>query len=70
MKSGLEYIRQNYKVPAKKGGRVVMYPGKKSEKSGTITGASNGYLKVKFDGEKKVCLLHPQWQLTYEGGEK
>jgi hypothetical protein len=70
MKSALEYVSHAYKVPAKKGGKVTMYPGKKSEKRGVITGASNGYLKVKFEGEKQPCLLHPKWELKYHEEEE
>jgi len=50
----LEYIRDYYGVPAKKG-VVVKY----KEKFGVITGASGPYVKVRLDGEKNANPYHP-----------
>jgi len=66
MKSTLHYIRKAYKVPAKMGSKIVMNSGKENEIRGKIVGAVHGYLKVKFEGDNQVRLLHPQWEIKYE----
>jgi hypothetical protein len=57
----LDYICNQYGVPAKKGGRVLF----RDKKYGTIVGTSGPHLKVKFDGESKPVVLHPTWELEY-----
>ena len=55
----LEYIRQRYQVPAKRLGRVRV-----NGSFGTITGATGGYLIVRFDGgPRRRC--HPTWRVEY-----
>jgi hypothetical protein len=66
MNKELHFIMKNYNVPAKTGTKVVMYSGKENEKRGKIIGAAHGYLKVKFEGDDQVRLLHPQWEIKYE----
>ena len=56
----MDYIRKTYNVPAKQGG-VIEYQGK----IGRILGASGGYLRIKLDGEKRVGLYHPTYNITY-----
>lgn len=56
----LEYIRNYYGVPAKKGGRVNAYG-----KLGTITGTSNAHLLIKLDGEKHSNPYHPTDGIEY-----
>ena len=56
----MDYIRNYYKVPAKKGGRVL-YEGK----PGTIVGARNAYLLIRLDGEKEAGSYHPTYNITY-----
>lgn len=56
----LKYIRQHYKVPAKRGMRVRFHG-----KVGRITGAFNAYLHVRFDGEKFRTTLHPTYEVEY-----
>ena len=56
----MDYIRNYYKVPAKKGGRVE-YEGK----PGTIVGSRNAYLLIRLDGEKEVGSYHPTYNITY-----
>ena len=55
----LEYIRQRYRVPAKRLGRVRV-----NGALGTITQATGGYLIVRFDaGHRRRC--HPTWRVEY-----
>lgn len=56
----MDYIRNYYKVPAKKGGRVE-YEGK----AGTIVGTRNAYLRIRLDGEKKIKSYHPTYNMSY-----
>lgn len=54
----MEWIRRNYGVPAKRGGRVRF-----SGVAGTITSASH-HLRVRLDDGRRV-LLHPTWRVEY-----
>jgi len=56
----LEYIRDYYRVPAKKG-KIVIYKGK----FGIITGARGPHVKVRLDGEKHAKPYHPS-DLIYD----
>lgn len=57
----LEYIRNYYGVPAKKGGRVNAYG-----KPGTITGARHAHLLIKLDGEQQSARpYHPTDGIEY-----
>ncbi len=56
----MAYIREYYKVPAKRGGRVLV-----NGWVGTIVGSANQYLKVRLDGSKIVRRYHPSWQVKY-----
>lgn len=64
----IEWIRTNYKVPAKRGGRVE-YTGEKTPQLGTICGASGGHLSIRLDGIKHPMPFHPTWELRYLGDE-
>lgn len=59
-KGSAEYVRRWYKVPAKRGVRVVV-----DGKPGVITGFHNQYLRVRFDGNKYADPCHPTWRVTY-----
>lgn len=61
----LEYIKENYKVPAEIG-RKVRFEGKKE---GVIVKPIGGYIGVVFDGDKatNVRPLHPTWEVEYLG---
>lgn len=65
----MEWIRSQYGVPAKRGGRVEYTPCEGSKdapgKRGTITGANGGHLLIRLDGEKHSRPYHPTWQLRY-----
>lgn len=56
----MEYIREYYKVPAKRG-MSVKYQGK----LGLIVGADGAYLKIRLNGESEIRLYHPTWELEY-----
>ncbi|GEM_PF-790112 len=62
--TGFEYIRQFYRVPAKRLGRV-RYWGGKEPREGTITGTSGPGLTIRLDGEKHARPYHPTWALEY-----
>lgn len=70
MKGGLKYIRDYYDVPAKRGGRVRIYPRKGRFEAGTITGASeNGRLLVRLDGCRYSLSYHPRGPIVYLDAE-
>lgn len=60
----LDWIRNNYDVPAHRGGRVE-YTGGKEPASGTITGAQGGHVLIRLDGRKVAQPYHPTWKLRY-----
>lgn len=63
----MNYIRQYYGVPAKRGGRVRYTGGLHGSEPrlGTIKSARGGYLKIQLDGDKFVSTFHPTWKLEY-----
>ena len=62
MANGLQYINNSYGLNAKRGDRVL-YTGGKTPRYGTITGAKNGHLCVRLDGQKHSKPYHPTWEL-------
>lgn len=60
----MAWIRRNYRVPAKRGGRVL-YTGCGRAEYGTIKSASSGRLNVQLDGAKHAMPFHPTWELCY-----
>lgn len=60
----IDWIRKNYQVPAKVGGRVE-YTGGTTPCFGTITGACGGHLRIKLDGDLSSNPYHPTWELRY-----
>jgi hypothetical protein len=56
----LEYIRNNYRVPAYKGVKIT-YQGEPGE----IVGGTGAYLLVKVPGEKHSLRCHPTWEIEY-----
>jgi len=61
---GMQYIRDAYGVPAKRGGKVV-YTGGVNAMTGTITGSLGHYLRIQLDGHKRSDLYHPTWEIHY-----
>ena len=57
----MAYIREFYKVPAKRGGRVLV----NGCWAGTIVGTDGQYLKVRLDGSRVARRYHPTWRVTY-----
>lgn len=62
---GMEHIRKMYGVPAKRGGRIRF----QRLCIGTIVAARYGRLRVRFDGQKRSCILHPVWEVEYLNSE-
>jgi hypothetical protein len=56
-----DYIRRQYKVPAKRGARVRFC----GNMLGTVTSSYGPYIKVRFDGEKRIAVCHPTWEMEY-----
>lgn len=60
----LDWIRKNYDVPAKRGGRVE-YTGEGRPELGTICEAQGAHLSIRLDGKKHTLAFHPTWKLRY-----
>lgn len=60
----MQWVRDNYRVPAKRGGRV-RYTGERTPQLGTITGTKGPYLRIRLDGERRPIPFHPTWELEY-----
>lgn len=54
----MQWIRLNYGVPAKRGGRIRFFGAE-----GTIASATH-HLRVRMDDGRRV-LLHPTWEVEY-----
>lgn len=54
----MEWVRRNYGVPAKRGGRIRF-----CGVGGTITSADHR-LRVRMDDGRRV-ILHPTWEVEY-----
>jgi hypothetical protein len=59
----MQYIRDYYRVPAKRGARLAF-----QGRPGTIVGSSHQYLRVRLDGDTSTVLLHPTWEVEYAEG--
>lgn len=60
----MAWVRKNYQVPARRGGRVE-YTGEGRKEMGTIRSASDGRLNIQLDGIKHTVPFHPTWKLRY-----
>lgn len=60
----MAWVRKNYGVPAKVGGRVI-YTGDGREHRGTITRANGGRVWIRLDGIRYSRPFHPTWKLEY-----
>ncbi|SPU49879.1 hypothetical protein [Bordetella trematum] len=60
----LNYIRDTYGVPAKRGARVE-YTGNGCAIQGTITSSRGAHLMVRLDGHKFSNPFHPTWKIRY-----
>lgn len=62
----MQYIRNKYGVPAKRGGRVAFTGNPHNcPLFGTITGAKGQYLNVRMDGDQNSGTYHPNWKMEY-----
>lgn len=60
-----KYVRDYYRVPAKKGGRIrFSWSGWHGTPEGTIMSFPGQYLRVRMD-DGSVFLLHPTWMVEY-----
>lgn len=61
----MKYIRDHYRVPAKRGARIV-YSGDGMACGGTIVGTSGPHLRVRLDIlNNAIVTLHPTWEVEY-----
>lgn len=56
----MDYIRNHYDVPAKRGMKVIVYG-----KPGVITAADGQYLRIRLDGTKRSGIYHPTDRIEY-----
>lgn len=61
----MQYIRDYYGVPAKRGGKIRYTGILSTPREGKIVGSSGQYLRVRFNGVKRLMTLHPTWQIEY-----
>lgn len=66
----MQYIRDTYGVPAKRGMRVEYAKEGHQPWQGMITSAHGAYLRIRRDGDARAypAEFHPEWDLTYLGG--
>lgn len=60
MKGDMEYIRKKYKIPVKRGMKVIA-----QGRNGIIVGAKNGYLRIRIESKKNISSFHPTWEIEY-----
>ena len=61
----MEYIRYNYGVPAKRGGRIEFTDSNGVKWRGTIRSSRDSRLRVSLDGLCTISSLHPTWNMKY-----
>lgn len=59
----MKYIRDHYRVPAKRGGRIRFTGGMSGAVEGVIVGSRGQYLRVRFGDD--IATLHPTWEVEY-----
>ena len=67
----IAWVRKNYGVPAKRGGRVE-YTGEGDDKPelGTICGSRGSHLSIRLDKQSHTLPFHPTWKLRYLNAEE
>jgi len=60
----MEYIRNYYRVPAKRGGRIE-YTGGEEPRQGVITGSRGARILIRLDGDNYAAVYHPTWEIRY-----
>ena len=61
----MQYIREAYGVPAKRGARVAYSGSTGNPLLGTITGSKGARLLIRLDGHKQSAIFHPTWEMSY-----
>lgn len=61
----MEWIRRNYNVPARRGGRIEYTGGGSSPRLGTIKSVDGAHLMILLDGSKHAMPFHPTWEIRY-----
>ena len=62
----MEYIRNHYKVPAKRGAKVRFTDCNGKQSIGTIRSARGAYLRCHFpDHPERLHTIHPTWHVEY-----
>lgn len=61
----MKYIRDYYKVPAKRGAKIRYMASDGDDCDGVITSSKDQYLRVRFGNDKRTVLLHPTWNVAY-----
>jgi len=65
----LAYIRDHYRVPAKRGMKIKLNPSYFSYrgwKEGVITGSKGLYLRIKINGKRYSRIFHPTYGIFYQ----
>jgi hypothetical protein len=65
---GIKYIRDYYKVPAKRGSKIIFTDGEGQQFLCTIFSTIGSCLKVRVKGvhdKKGYWILHPTWNIEY-----
>jgi hypothetical protein len=61
-----DFLNKSYGLNIKRGTRCT-YTGEGDAKHGSVTSAQGGYVRIRFDGDKRsMGPFHPTWQLTYK----
>ena len=63
-----EYVRNYYKVPAHKDGRIRYTGDPEGPRFGTIVGFDGQYVMARLDGDRHTSKLHPTWKVEYLQG--
>lgn len=64
MTGHMESLRRYYRVPAKRGARIV-FTGLKHPVAGTIISAREHKLWIRTDDGQRFGPLHPVWEIEY-----
>ena len=60
----MQYIRETYNVPAKRGACVIA-----NGKKGVIVGSRGPHLRIKLE-DGIIRIFHPTWNMQYVGCEQ
>jgi len=63
--TGLNYIKEMFKVPANMNARVSHTDSSNVTRYGNITGAAGSMILIKFDGQENSIAYHPTHGIQY-----